>query len=96
MSLAVLLVFIVQAGQPCFAEGPKPEYFIDESKLPFDALPGTTTDRYWGVHKGAGYRVEVPENWNGELILYCHGYRGDGLELTVSNPRIRYYLVTSG
>jgi len=96
VAMAILFGLVVQADQPCFAKGPKPEYFVDESKLPFDAIPGTTTERYWGVHKGAGYRVEVPENWNGDLVLYCHGYRGDGLELTVSNPNIRYYLVASG
>lgn len=96
LSLVILIGLIVQAGNPCFAEGPKPDYYIDESKLPFEALPGTITDRYWGVHKGAGYRVEVPQNWNGNLVLYCHGFRGDGLELTVSDPRIRYYLILNG
>jgi pimeloyl-ACP methyl ester carboxylesterase len=73
-----------------------PAYFVDEAKLPFAALPGTTTARYWGVHGGAGYRIEVPEHWNGELVLYAHGYRGTGLELTVSNPSIRDYLVQQG
>jgi pimeloyl-ACP methyl ester carboxylesterase len=82
-------------GNTAFADRP-PAYFVDESKLPFDALAGTSTTRYWGVHDGAGYRIEVPENWNGELVLYAHGFRGTGLELTVTNPRIREYLVTNG
>jgi pimeloyl-ACP methyl ester carboxylesterase len=73
-----------------------PAYFVDKSKLPFDALPDTSTTLYWGVHNGAGYRVEVPDNWNGDLVLYAHGFRGTGLELTVSNPRIRAYLVANG
>ena len=76
--------------------GPPPAYFVDQSKLAFDALPGTDTTRYWGVHNGAGYRVEVPLKWNGELVLYAHGFRGTGLELTVSNPRIRALLVANG
>ncbi|MGM0902901.1 MAG: alpha/beta hydrolase [Bacillota bacterium] len=72
-------------------------YYVDESKLPFDALEGYETDRYWGVHKGAGYRIEVPKNWNGELVLYAHGFRGTGLELTVSNPtNLREYLLNNG
>lgn len=72
-------------------------YYVDESKLPFDALNGYETDRYWGVHKGAGYRIEVPKNWNGELVLYAHGFRGTGLELTVSNPtNLRKYLLENG
>jgi pimeloyl-ACP methyl ester carboxylesterase len=75
---------------------PPPAYFVDASKLPFDALPGTTTTRLFGIHNGAGYRVEVPQDWNGELVLYAHGFRGTGLELTVTNPSIRSYLVTHG
>ncbi|WP_139195404.1 hypothetical protein [Mesobacillus persicus] len=71
-------------------------YYVDESKLPFESPKGIETDRYWGVHKGAGYRIEVPKNWNGELVLYAHGFRGTGLELTVSNPRIRGNLLEQG
>jgi len=89
------LVLLLLCGNSALA-GPPPAYFVDESKLPFDALPGTSTTRYWGVHGGAGYRVEVPDQWNGELVLYAHGFRGTGLELTVTNPRIRKYLVDHG
>ncbi|WP_191559552.1 alpha/beta hydrolase [Metabacillus idriensis] len=71
-------------------------YFVDESKLPFTSIAGYETKRYWGVHNGAGYRIEVPENWNGELLLYAHGYRGTGLELTVSNPSIREHYIKNG
>jgi pimeloyl-ACP methyl ester carboxylesterase len=94
---AVLVTVILTAARPGGAPaGPPPAYFVDPSKLPFDALPGTSTTRYWGIHNGAGYRIEVPDNWNGELVLYAHGFRGTGLELTVSNPRIRRYLVEHG
>ena len=91
---AVLLALLpettrVSADQP-------PRYFVNEANLPFPALPGTTTSRLWGVHGGAGYRIEVPENWNGELVVYAHGFRGTGLELTVSNPAIRTSLVANG
>ncbi|HEX6923568.1 MAG TPA: hypothetical protein VF149_07055 [Bacillales bacterium] len=92
--IGLALLFPVQGS--VFAKGNKLDYYVDESKLPFEAPAGTETDRYWGVHNGAGYRIEVPENWNGELVLYAHGYRGTGLELTVSNPPIRKYLVTHG
>src|SRR2546425_288499 len=98
LALAALLGFLgllVLSGTPVLA-GPLPAYFVDESKLPFDALAGISTTRSWGVHNGAGYRIEVPDNWNGDLVLYAHGFRGIGLKLTVSNPRIRQYLVTNG
>jgi pimeloyl-ACP methyl ester carboxylesterase len=83
------------AGRPALADAP-PAYFVDEAKLPFEALPDTSTRRFWGLHNGAGYQIEVPDNWNGDLVLYAHGFRGTGLELTVSKPRIRQFLVTNG
>jgi hypothetical protein len=73
-----------------------PAYFVDESKLPFDAVPGLETQRVWGIHGGAGYRMEVPQNWNGKLVLWAHGYRGEGLELTVDNHPLRAFLVANG
>ena len=72
----------------------KPRWFVDETRLPFQALPGALS--LWGVHAGAGYRIEVPADWNGDLVLYAHGYRGEGLELTVSNPPIRSHLIAEG
>jgi len=95
VAIALLLSFVT-GGSTVLANNPPSKYYVDETKLPFDALPGTGTDRYWGVHGGAGYRIEVPANWNGELVLYCHGYRGYVPELTVSNPSIRQYLVNNG
>ncbi|MGP4068105.1 hypothetical protein [Halobacillus sp. B29] len=73
-------------------------YFVDKEKLPFDAPNGIETDRYWGVHNGAGYRIEVPKKWNGELVLYAHGYRNAEVkELTVDNPEnLRKYLLEKG
>jgi len=29
-----------------------------------------------GEINGAQFRIEVPENWNGVLVMYCHGYSG--------------------
>ena len=72
---------------------PKP-WFVDEAALPFVALPGATA--YYGVHAGAAYRIEVPNNWNGKLVLYAHGYRGTRPDLTVSNPSIRNHLIANG
>ena len=95
VAFACLVNLLLLAGVPALA-APPPAYFVDESKLPFDALPGTTTERFWGIHNGAGYQIEVPQNWNGELVLYAHGFRGTGLELTVSMPRIRALLVANG
>ncbi len=71
-------------------------YFVDETKLPFDEMPGLPSTRDWGVDEGAGYRIEVPDNWNGDLVVYTHGFRGDGDELTVDNPPLRQYFLATG
>ena len=73
-------------------------FTVNEAGLAFGALAGATveTDRWVGVHKGAGYRIEVPKNWNGMLVMYAHGYAGTGPALNVSNPAIRRYLIERG
>lgn len=88
---------LVPAGAPAAGERP-PAWFVDESKLPFGALPGIESTRHWGVHKGAGYRIEVPSGWTSDdgLVLWAHGFRGDGLELTVDNHPLRAYLLANG
>jgi pimeloyl-ACP methyl ester carboxylesterase len=73
-----------------------PQYFVDETKLPFGEIAGIPTARYWGVHGGAGYRIEVPENWNGSLVMWAHGFRGAGLELTVDDHPLREFLIATG
>ncbi len=75
---------------------PVPAYFVDQTKLPFDALPGLPAHQYWGVQKGAGYRIEVPHSWNGKLVMWAHGFRGTGLELTVDNHPLRPLLLAQG
>ncbi len=74
--------------------GTPPAYFVDESALPFTALPGATA--HWGVHTGAGFRAEVPDDWNGTLVVWAHGFRGTGLELTVDNHPLRALLIPLG
>ncbi len=89
VTASMILVTAARAEQP-------PQYFVDEATLPFDAIPGLPASQYWGVHKGAGYRVEVPDNWNGDLVLWAHGFRGAGLELTVDNHPLRPLLLQLG
>ncbi len=94
-ALTMAAVTMVVAPPPA-ASAPPPDYFVDESALPFEALPGYETERLWGVHKGAGYRIEVPADWNGDLVVWAHGFRGTGLELTVDNGPIREHLIANG
>ncbi|PIT76369.1 alpha/beta hydrolase [Limnohabitans sp. B9-3] len=61
-----------------------------------DTVDMSTTSRWSGVLNGAAYRVEVPANWNGKLVMYAHGYAGTGAAVGVSNPSIRRYLIQNG
>lgn len=37
------------------------------------ALSGPIEDE--GTIRGANYKIRIPENWNGKLLVYAHGYR---------------------
>ena len=61
-----------------------------------DTVDMSTTSRWQGVLGGAIYRVEVPANWNGELVMYTHGYAGEDMVLTPFEVTIRRYLIQNG
>ena len=61
-----------------------------------DVVNMSTTSRWAGVLGGAAYLIEVPANWNGQLVMYAHGYRGTGKTLTVDPPSIRRHLIQQG
>ena len=62
----------------------------------FEALPGAKA--YFGLLGSASYRIEVPGKWNGELVIWAHGFRGFGTELTVDSPRgaLRQLFISGG
>jgi len=79
------------------------EFTVNEQSLAFDAntgaLPGLGPNaavqgaaRYYGIYQGiqgpAGYRVEIPQNWNGGLIMWTRGYGGESLTLSGVTPSI--------
>lgn len=70
--------------------------FAAMAAAPSDVTDMSTTSRWAGVLNGAGYRVEVPANWNGRLVMYAHGFAGTGAALTVQNVAIRRHLIQNG
>ena len=45
-----------------------------------------------GDINGAPFRIDVPANWNGSLVLYCHGYGGpNNYDKTPLNARIKVF-----
>jgi pimeloyl-ACP methyl ester carboxylesterase len=41
-----------------------------------------------GIIAGAPYRIDVPGNWNGGLMLYCHGYGGAPTPFVATDPSL--------
>ena len=93
---AAIALSMAHAVTPSAIAAPPPAYYVDEAKLPFAGLTGLPARQLWGVQNGAGYRIEVPDNWNGKLVMWAHGYRGTGLELTVDNHPLRQFLLAKG
>lgn len=66
----------------------------------FTALAGARAE--YGQYAGGLYRIEIPDNWNGELVLYAHGFVSatgtDGNLLRVGTPPggWRQHLITKG
>ncbi|MCA1554329.1 MAG: hypothetical protein LC737_08125, partial [Chloroflexi bacterium] len=60
----------------------------------FKALDGAKA--FFGEVAGAGYRIEVPDKWNGDLVLYAHGYRGTAPQLTITNLPVRELAIPQG
>jgi len=75
-------------------------FYVPAGQPAFSALEGA--EAFYGTYEGimgqAGYRIEVPDNWNGILVMYAHGYRGPLPELTVLTPHagLRAHLVANG
>src|SRR4051812_2149241 len=78
------------AAPVCTAPAPsttQPGYLVadpgcDVNGTPFlpltDAAGAAISKTFTGVRDGAAFRVEVPRAWNGQLVVYAHGYRGTG------------------
>lgn len=64
----------------------------------FDALPGARA--FSGQYDGGVYQIEIPDDWNGELVLSAHGFvsngGANGSRLRVRPPAIRQHLVHQG
>ena len=61
-------------------------YTISNPPLPPLTVDGVPSTVRQGVQRGAAYIIEVPPEWNGELVMWAHGYRGNGTVLTVDPP----------
>lgn len=85
-------------GKPGLTPVPCPTQDWQIGDPAFEALGGAKA--YFGKYEGGIYRVEIPDQWNGELVLYAHGYvpnsGANGSNLRVGNDPIREHLITNG
>ncbi|MEU1587781.1 hypothetical protein [Micromonospora sp. NPDC005710] len=86
------------AGRDARGGEPLPGYTIENPPLAPLVVEGKPTTVRQGVHRHAGYIIEVPARWNGDLVLWTHGYRGQGTVLSPEPPafELRQRLLEQG
>lgn len=96
-TVAVLVLFATVLGiPPGVLAQEAPDYTAVDPSTDFEALEGATV--YSGIDdNGAAWRIEVPDDWNGRLVLYAHGFVNPTTpELQVQNPALREFLISQG
>ena len=101
-ALAAVLLSAPLAGGakhvPAVDPVPCPARAWEYGEAAFEALPGARV--FFGRYDGGLYRIEVPDDWNGDLFLYAHGFRStagvNGGILRVGNAPIREHLIGGG
>ncbi len=87
-TIAVATGAPLEIGRPGINPIPCANQAWEEADATFPALPGAKASA--GHYDGGAYRIEVPETWNGDLVLWAHGYAANrgpqGARLRVDIP----------
>ena len=94
-----------RGGPPAHAGGGEqqatadaPDWTINQTQV--DGLAAgiarDDADTVSGEIAGAAYVGQRPNDWNGRLVVWAHGYRGEGPNLTVDPPPLFSELVDTG
>lgn len=107
--LALIVLALLMGCSDPMTEDPEPQptrphdtrtFYVPAGQATFTALPGATAfyGTYDGLQGEASYQIEVPDTWNGVLVMYAHGYRGEVDFLTVYPPPagLRAHLIDNG
>jgi pimeloyl-ACP methyl ester carboxylesterase len=98
--IALVLLPAVSHAQAVtsFRPVPCPDQQWEYVEPSLQALAGATS--FAGRYEGGLYQIEVPDNWNGELVLYAHGAVRNsgptGSRLRVQTPDLRPHLIARG
>ena len=82
--LGSLVLLLVGCGEPIPVD--LPTYTIDQDQIAaaVEAVELATEHGVLsGEIDGAAWIGQIPDNWNGDLVIYAHGYRGESPRLTV-------------
>jgi hypothetical protein len=85
-ALLVLAPPATAASDTVPGDQPLPGYTVSNPPLTPLVVAGAQTTVHQGMHEHAAYILEVPADWNGELVMWAHGYRGPSPVLTVDAP----------
>jgi len=61
--------------------------------VPLSSIEAAGVETVQGEIAGAGYIGQKPADWNGELVVWAHGFRGEGERLYVDPPPARQWLL---
>ena len=106
-SLLVLVLLLVGALALPASAANGPVYFFDPDAplgpldaagqpQPLSAIEAEEVETVHGDIAGAVYVGQRPVDWNGELVVWAHGYRGEGELLYVDPPPLREWLLDEG
>ncbi len=95
----VTVYFAAPELQPCaLLSRVLPLFFLPPNPniadLAFSPLPGARA--LTGERACSGYRMEIPSQWNGDLVVYAHGFRGATPALTVTDLPVRRDAIQRG
>ena len=95
----IVLLFVLCGAQPVRAQREQPPIvatFGQWQVVDPSFAPEAGAQAYSGILGRAAFRIEIPANWNHELVLYAHGLHIATPLLTVENPPIRDHLLAEG
>ncbi len=95
----VATAIVVGVAPAVVSAKPGPDYQIDWTQVDGTVAAveaATGQDVVSGEIAGAAWIAQVPANWNGDLVIYAHGYRGEGTSLTVDPPPQYQFLTAAG
>lgn len=86
------------AGHQPDGSQPLPGYTVVNPPLPPLQTAYGPSRVYQGVYRHAGYDLEVPPRWNGELVMWAHPYFGNDPVLLLDPPEfgLRQLLLDQG